>query len=352
MRKAPRPGEPGGQHKPIGNEWTIGHESVLKDMKQAILSDPILQRPDVNRRFYLKTDYSSRGYGAALCQADASPEAKRAESEEEDGGLCQFDRKISSLRLHPILFESKAVEGPHQSDHSHMGELKAGDFAMQKFRPFLWGKEFTWIADCMSLKGFFEQRDMPNHQMERLRMRMLCFQFTVVHRNAGMVREADLLSRYNRFAHAFRNQTTESQPQTQVNVLTMQYNQPIGSTNIPVQFVGPSLAPRSEAAKRWAREMTVILGTAGFGEVEQAIRMIGQQPVVVAAVEADESLNKMAEHRLNLGVHTSTEELLQHLHHAEEGKLAVDAYIATCYNSEPNQTIADLEDHLNDKILI
>ena len=60
MRKAPKPREPGGQHKTLEG-WDWKHDAVLKDMKQAILSDPILQRPDCNRRFYLKTDYSSRG---------------------------------------------------------------------------------------------------------------------------------------------------------------------------------------------------------------------------------------------------------------------------------------------------
>ena len=107
MRKALKPGAHGGQHKTIGEEWNLGHQSVLTDMQQAILSDPILQRPDVTRRFYLKTNYSSRGYGTALCQADNSREARRAEQEEEEGALCQFDKNVAGLRLHPTLFVMK-----------------------------------------------------------------------------------------------------------------------------------------------------------------------------------------------------------------------------------------------------
>ena len=92
MRKAPKPGEPGGQQKSIATEWNIGHDSVLGDMEHAILSDPVLQRPDVTRRFYLKSDYSSRGYGAVLYQGDASREARQAEQQEDERGLRQFEK--------------------------------------------------------------------------------------------------------------------------------------------------------------------------------------------------------------------------------------------------------------------
>ena len=85
MRKAPKPREPGGQHKHIEG-WDWQHEAVLTDMKNAILSDPILKRPNSNRRFYLKTGYSSKGYGAALCQAGSSPEEIAAEQQEDLGG--------------------------------------------------------------------------------------------------------------------------------------------------------------------------------------------------------------------------------------------------------------------------
>ena len=349
MRNAPKPGQQGGQHKPIGEAWNVGHQSVLIDMKKAILSDPILQRPDPLRRFYLKTDYSSMGYGAALCQAGNGKEEREAEQREELGGRCDFERKVSGLRLHPVLFESKATSGPDRSDHSHPGEAKAGDFAIQKFRTFLWGKPFTWIADCSSLKAFFEQRDMPNHQMERLRMRMLCFQFTIEHRNASMVREVDLLSRYNKLAKEFGEGTKDTQATTHMVATTWAQNQysPISSSNVPIMFAGPRLAPRTEAAKRWAKEMVIVLGTAGIGEVEEAIRSIGQEPIVAMAVETNTALRSITEKRLGQAVHESTDELLRNLHQAEGGELDIDMYVATCHLHEKEQMLEWLRDHLN-----
>ena len=84
MKRAPKPGDPGGQFQKIQG-WDAGHDSVLGDMKRAILSDLILQRPNSDRRFYLKTNFSSKGYGAALCQADNSEESITAEQREDDG---------------------------------------------------------------------------------------------------------------------------------------------------------------------------------------------------------------------------------------------------------------------------
>ena len=40
----------------------------LNDLKQTILSSPILICSDSSKRFYLKTDFSSFGFGYALCQ--------------------------------------------------------------------------------------------------------------------------------------------------------------------------------------------------------------------------------------------------------------------------------------------
>ena len=345
MKKAPRPGDPGGQFQPIQG-WNEGHDSVLGDMKRAILSDPILQRPNSDRRFYLKTDFSSKGYGAALCQADNSEESMMAEQREDDGGPCIFDKQMSGLRLHPVLFESKAISGPASSDHSHPGEAKAGDFAIAKFRYFLWGRTFTWIADCSSLKAFFEQRDMPTHQLERLRMRMLCYQFTIVHRNASMVKEVDLLTRYNKFADNFRADDKAQPTKSVLTTIALKHGRPIGSSYIPLQFTGPRLAPRTEAASRWAPEMLIVLGTVGIGETEEALKSIGIDPVVVAATEETQELKDLSEERLGQQINSNLDEMLQKLQDAGMGGLEVDAYVATCPAAESKDITGWLSDHL------
>jgi RNase H-like domain found in reverse transcriptase len=62
-------------HTPVEEEaakleanWTPIASQLLEEMKEAIISGPVLKRPDWNRPFYVKTDWSSYAKGGALCQ--------------------------------------------------------------------------------------------------------------------------------------------------------------------------------------------------------------------------------------------------------------------------------------------
>ncbi|GFO09680.1 Zinc finger protein [Plakobranchus ocellatus] len=48
--------------------WGVSQERAYNSLKVAVISKPVLQLPDVNKRFVLKTDTSNRGLGAALMQ--------------------------------------------------------------------------------------------------------------------------------------------------------------------------------------------------------------------------------------------------------------------------------------------
>jgi hypothetical protein len=72
-------------------QYTSVHQYLYDDIKARILSAPILQRADIKKRFYLKTDFSSKGLGFALCQPDDSENALAAMKREDTGGPCEFD---------------------------------------------------------------------------------------------------------------------------------------------------------------------------------------------------------------------------------------------------------------------
>jgi hypothetical protein len=75
--------------KPLRNiisEYTLDHTflptefnssciQIFHDIRDHILAKPILQRANIRKRFYLKTDFSSLGLGFALCQPDDSDES-------------------------------------------------------------------------------------------------------------------------------------------------------------------------------------------------------------------------------------------------------------------------------------
>jgi hypothetical protein len=188
----------------LDSAWDEEDEKLLRDLKKSILSTPVLRRPDPNLRYYLKTDWSHHAMGAALLQPDDSPQAKAAMADEIKGGLCQFDQTLSGLRLRPIAFISRRTSEPEKSYHSYVGEACAGIWAIEKFRPYLFGREFTWLTDCSGLKKFFEGDDIPTHMIQRWRMQLLRYDFTIVHRPGRMMFECDLLSRYNQETEKWR----------------------------------------------------------------------------------------------------------------------------------------------------
>lgn len=94
--------------------------------------------------------------GAALLQADDSPEPIDVEAQEAAGGKRAFDRTKSGLRLRPIAFISRMMMEPKQSYHSCIGEAAAGCWAIGKLRKCLAGQELTWLAGCSGLRQLFE----------------------------------------------------------------------------------------------------------------------------------------------------------------------------------------------------
>ena len=178
----------------------------LQELKQEVLSSPILARPNFKRRFYLKTDWSSDGMGAVLLQAGGHNEAT-TQNTEEDGGPCTFNMLVlgEKLRLHPVAFISRKCAPRERSYHSYIGEAATGIWAIEKLRPSLYGQKFTWITDCSGLRHFFEGDDLPSHIVQRWCLQLLRYHFTIVHRPSRMMAEVDLLSRYNAWADHFRD---------------------------------------------------------------------------------------------------------------------------------------------------
>ena len=212
----PPTGTPKNQDKEILDKvWGPEDEKLLQELKNIILSEPILKRPDPNGRFYLKTDWSKLAMGAALLQPNTEDiKALKAMEKEIAGEHCVFDLTKKGLRLHPIAFISRRTSGPEQFYHSYVGEASTGIWAIEKFRPYLFGKEFTWLTDCSGLRKFFEGDDVPTHMIQRWRMQLLRYEFTIAHRPGRMMFECDMLSRYNRETEEWREEDDKEQGNT------------------------------------------------------------------------------------------------------------------------------------------
>ncbi len=54
--------------EPVALHWTAEAQAALEDVKNAILSDPCLQRFDYRKQIMLRTDFSKNSFGYVLCQ--------------------------------------------------------------------------------------------------------------------------------------------------------------------------------------------------------------------------------------------------------------------------------------------
>ena len=136
--------------------WLPEHQQLLDELKKELLSGLLLARPNHNRRFYVKTDWSKMAMGAILLQARDDDDSVLAEKLEAQGGPCFFELQTYGIRLRAVSCISRANTLAEQSYHSHTGEASVGLWAFNKWRKHLLGAEFTWIADSQGLKGFLK----------------------------------------------------------------------------------------------------------------------------------------------------------------------------------------------------
>ena len=135
-KKPPVDTDPDTEARLLTELWTPKEDSLLHVMKEAILSGPVLKRPDWDRPFFVKTDWSSFAKGAALCQPKNTPAAEEAlRKERDEGTVADFDKTISGLRLRPLQFISKRNSIPERSNHSSVGELATAWWAFSRSEP-------------------------------------------------------------------------------------------------------------------------------------------------------------------------------------------------------------------------
>ena len=102
-----------------------------EDIKNALVSDPCLARFDHRKRLYLRTDFSSLGFGYAALQPANDDASLAAMRREMAGGECEFMRPKSQLLLRPVAFGGRRSRGNERFHHSYIGECNAGDWDKQ-----------------------------------------------------------------------------------------------------------------------------------------------------------------------------------------------------------------------------
>lgn len=108
--------------------WDDVTEAAFEDLKIRLTTTPVLVYPDFTLPFVIETNACGVGVGAILLQNE-----------------------------HPIAFYSKKLSPLREKAASYAKELWAITDAIQKWRHYLCGNEFTIRMDHRNLKNLVEQ---------------------------------------------------------------------------------------------------------------------------------------------------------------------------------------------------
>jgi hypothetical protein len=145
--------------------WSEEADDAFQQLKQALMTAPLLQMPDFSKRFVVDCDASSAGFGAVLHQGDGT-----------------------------IAFFSRAVAPHHQKLPAYERELIGLIKTVHNWRPYLWGRAFTVRTDHYSLKFLLDQwlSTIPQHTWVS---KLFSYDLTVEYRPGKLNGAADALSR-------------------------------------------------------------------------------------------------------------------------------------------------------------
>ncbi len=166
--------------KPVAKHRRPEAEGAWEDLKDAILSNPCIQRFNYRKLIVLRTDFSSHGFGYILLQPGNNEASVQAAQDYRDGKGFSFMEKGSKAILRPICFGAQRTRGNEVRLHSHLGEGFSGDYAINKCRQYVFGQCFVWVTDCYAIK-FFLSYECSNPAILHLQMCLMCWDVDIVH---------------------------------------------------------------------------------------------------------------------------------------------------------------------------
>ncbi|OWZ04564.1 Retroelement pol Polyprotein [Phytophthora megakarya] len=149
--------------------WDSEQTRSFEEIKSALQEAPVLKLPDHDKRFIVTTDASGYCVGGVLSQ-------------------------VHSGQDHPIAFFSKKL-GPHEINWpTHEKELLAIRLALEKWRHYLYGREFDIYTDNTACKWFLHHPKV-SPKLARFLTFFAQFTFKLHHVKGQLNVVADALSR-------------------------------------------------------------------------------------------------------------------------------------------------------------
>ncbi|GFN98796.1 Zinc finger protein [Plakobranchus ocellatus] len=149
--------------------WGDSQERAYNSLKVAVTSKPVLQLPDVDKRFVLRTDASDRGLGAALMQENKDTLFLVANASKK---LTDSERKYSVTEREDLAIV----------------------WGMKKFLLYLYGTVFTLQSDHGALQ-FLNAVKFDSPRIMRWALALQVYNFDVQYIKGSENIGADYLSR-------------------------------------------------------------------------------------------------------------------------------------------------------------
>ncbi|XP_046393726.1 uncharacterized protein LOC124161448 [Ischnura elegans] len=171
-------------------EWKGEQEEAFQNLKEILMTEPILQYPDFSRPFLLTTDASNKALGAILSQGTPGKDL-------------------------PIAYASRALNKAEKNYSTIEKELLAIVWGTQYFRPYLYGRKFTIITDHKPLTWIFNVKD-PSSRLMRWRIKMEEYDYEIIYKKGKLNSNADALSRIWAI-EASENESSEVETREQIS---------------------------------------------------------------------------------------------------------------------------------------
>jgi len=159
--------------KGISFEWTSSQEESFQSLKDKLLSAPILNMPDFDKPFLIRTDASYAGIGGVLLQKD--------------------DNNVEK----PIHYVSRSLK-PEEVNYGITDlEGTAASYCVNKFKSYISGSKFDTIlyTDHKPLVGLFKNKEPNNSRQTRWVILLSMLNVKVMYEPGKKNVVADALSR-------------------------------------------------------------------------------------------------------------------------------------------------------------
>ena len=150
--------------------WGPEQDKAFNELKRRLLSPPILCHFDPTQRLELRTDSSMYAMGCHLVQY-SDPKHKRL-----------------------LACASKTLNAAQSRYSTSERECLAICFALEKFRPYIFGRQIDIVCDHLGLQ-FLMTKKAPAGRLSKMAMKIMGYNFRIIYNKGVKLSDADFLSR-------------------------------------------------------------------------------------------------------------------------------------------------------------